>query len=208
MKELDIFLTKNYPKLTIDSGLFYEWQHGLRFELGVSHSDLPAYLDVEYLQTAKQRARELFFSVHDKSDQLIMICDVYTYRGHVRKPRAFRPYVKNVNSLKEIHYQLSEMEDDPNVHQHRFILPCTYDEIYIEKLINSICNADMGKKPSTPNNYFIVNLTKETMFHVYDDRGCDLIASKKEKINQQYIRYNSWILDYDREEIDKTFTGK
>jgi len=40
---------------------------------------------------------------------------------------------------------------------------------------------------------------------LYDDQGCDVLASNKESIEFLYEEYNHWILDYDREEIDLLF---
>nr|WP_246187573.1 DUF3885 domain-containing protein [Ornithinibacillus caprae] len=43
------------------------------------------------------------------------------------------------------------------------------------------------------------------IYHLYDDRGCDVIASNKEDLYSLYKECNKWILDYDRVEIDKVF---
>ena len=43
------------------------------------------------------------------------------------------------------------------------------------------------------------------IYHFYDDRGCDVIASNKEDLHQLYIACHDWILDYDRDQIDQLF---
>jgi len=43
------------------------------------------------------------------------------------------------------------------------------------------------------------------MFHLYDDRGADLVASEKSAIKDTYVKFNKWILDYDREKIEAVF---
>nr|WP_255408182.1 DUF3885 domain-containing protein [Sporosarcina sp. P3] len=43
------------------------------------------------------------------------------------------------------------------------------------------------------------------MYHLYDDRGCDIIAADKESIRYLYEQYSDWILDYDKREVDKVF---
>ncbi len=48
-------------------------------------------------------------------------------------------------------------------------------------------------------------VTKDTIFHGYDDRGCDLLATSPDSIREFYEEYNDWILDYDRDNIDKIF---
>jgi hypothetical protein len=52
---------------------------------------------------------------------------------------------------------------------------------------------------------YFININKKTIFHVYDDRGCDVLATLPETIRDMYERYNDWILDYDKPEIDKVF---
>lgn len=65
-----------------------------------------------------------------------------------------------------------------------------------------MCNQDMGIKPSFFNRVYFINLNRKTIFHVYDDRGCDLLATSLETIRDVYVKYNEWILDYDRKETD------
>lgn len=40
---------------------------------------------------------------------------------------------------------------------------------------------------------------------MYDDRGLDLISADKESLRSFYEKYNDWILDNDREKIQKQF---
>ncbi|MFD1206338.1 DUF3885 domain-containing protein [Sporosarcina contaminans] len=47
---------------------------------------------------------------------------------------------------------------------------------------------------------------KKMIYHLYDDRGCDIIAVNIEDLRELYEKYNDWILDYDRERIDLLFT--
>ncbi|WP_236809626.1 DUF3885 domain-containing protein [Bacillus glycinifermentans] len=46
------------------------------------------------------------------------------------------------------------------------------------------------------------------VFHLYDDRGCDVIAARKEDLEPLYSRLNEWILDVDRDRIDRLFANK
>ena len=63
----------------------------------------------------------------------------------------------------------------------------------------------MGIKPKIYHDVFFINIKKETIFHVYDDRGRDLLATQLETIRDIYDKYNDWILDYDRNEINEVF---
>lgn len=52
---------------------------------------------------------------------------------------------------------------------------------------------------------YFINVTRKMIYHLYDDRGCDVIASNKEDLRTLYEEFNDWILDYDREQINKIF---
>jgi hypothetical protein len=79
-------------------------------------------------------------------------------------------------------------------------------------LLKAICYEDFAH-PSTilKNNQesgyeiYFLNLTKKIIFHLYDDRGCDILAANKEEIRYLYQELNDWILDYDRKRIDLLF---
>lgn len=42
-------------------------------------------------------------------------------------------------------------------------------------------------------------------FHLYDDRGADVVSMDKEILRPLYIKCNNFILDHDREDIDRVF---
>jgi hypothetical protein len=72
-------------------------------------------------------------------------------------------------------------------------------------LLKAICNQDLGIKPSIIHNVYFIDQNSKTIFHVYDDRGCDLLATSPEAIRDIYNKYSNWILDYDRNKIDEVF---
>lgn len=43
---------------------------------------------------------------------------------------------------------------------------------------------------------------------MYDDRGLDIISTDQETLRLIYKKHNDWILDYDREQIDKQLEYK
>lgn len=55
---------------------------------------------------------------------------------------------------------------------------------------------------------YFINVTRNLIYHLYDDRGCDILAADKNDIRFLYETYNDWILDYDRNVIDETFHDK
>ncbi len=53
-------------------------------------------------------------------------------------------------------------------------------------LLKAICNQDVGIQPSIFHRIYFLNIKRATIFHVYDDRGCDLLATSPEAI-QGYL---------------------
>ncbi|WP_396136137.1 DUF3885 domain-containing protein [Brevibacillus brevis] len=43
---------------------------------------------------------------------------------------------------------------------------------------------------------------------MYDDRGLDVVSNHRGALAPLYTKFNSWILDYDREKIDQVFGSK
>lgn len=43
------------------------------------------------------------------------------------------------------------------------------------------------------------------VFHMYDDRGLDILAPRADVRRPLYEQFSDWVLDYDRERIDATF---
>ena len=79
--------------------------------------------------------------------------------------------------------------------------------------MKAICNQDFPSlKPRLSNQYylydpdvFFINVTKNVILYIYDDRGCQVIASDIETIRPIYEKYADWIDGYYREEINKRF---
>ena len=203
------YMAKNFPDLSFRSPLFYSWNASLRFELGVNESSVSIHENPLYLQGVYQRAIELFESLHTPNDELYMVVDITNFdTGHIlyRKSNIFAKYVKEHSLLYRLQYvRITEEDDDEIYHVDRFSLKCHRSDIRYAALLKAICNQDMGILPNIHYPLYFVNETKGTIFYVYDDRGCDLLGVDVGTIRPAYEKFNEWILDYDRTEIDETF---
>ncbi len=79
------------------------------------------------------------------------------------------------------------------------------EEINTEKIIEGIVNLEMGFEPCIPQDVTFYAPASTVGFRVYDDRGCDVWSKNKENLKPIYINLNDWILDCNRDEIDKMF---
>lgn len=201
------FMNEYYPGFSLKQPLFYRANFGIRFELGhlIEADDL---LDVRYLERSYERARRLFESLHAPLDDLLIVMDVW----HDGKEKSLKPMLGNYRRYvkKEWLFQLTVQtitisEDGEDSFIERFCLKCRTKDIRYKALLKDICRQDLGMTPNISHPVYVINTRTKTIFNVYDDRGCDVIATSVETLRPLYERYNDWILLYDREKIDALF---
>jgi hypothetical protein len=207
------YLNENFPNLNLRPPLFYNWEIGIRFELGVEWNREYDYENSQYLKGVYNRALTLFNSLHSPDEEILVVMDVNDYgdrKSYTQKGRLFSPYVfeKSVlYKLKHIEIPFISLKDneDGKYKTHRFTLKGKTSDIKCIPLLKAICHQDLGIKPSIFHRIYFLNIKRKTIFYVYDDRGCDLLSASPEPIRDIYNKFNHWILDYDRDEIDKVF---
>lgn len=143
---------------------------------------------------------------------IYIVIDVNDYAEvYKHKTRIFSRYIKEKSVLyrlkqKTIPYIFPDDDEDEGTYKtQRFTLQCKTSDFNYIPILKAICNQDMGIKPSIFERVYFININRKIIFHVYDDRGCDLLATSPETIREVYDKYNNWILDYDRNVIDRVF---
>ncbi|WP_394121865.1 DUF3885 domain-containing protein [Planococcus donghaensis] len=207
------FMKKNFPDLELNPPLFYNWHIGIRFELGVGYRRDDCSQNSPYLKGVYRRAITLFDSLHLPEDEIFVVVNVNDFgdnRSLRRKLNIFSRYIRHQSVLNKLEhmtlpYIIPEDDKDGNYKTHRFVLKCKVSDLRYMPLLKAICNNDMGYEPAIYHDVFFISLKQKTIFHVYDDRGCDLVAASPEDIRHMYDTHNAWILNYDRDEIDQVF---
>ncbi|NTU28651.1 DUF3885 domain-containing protein [Brevibacillus sp. HB1.1] len=207
------YLHHTFPTLMLRPPLFYNWDIGIRFELGVNYDYHDVYENCPYLQGVNSRAITLFKTLHAPKDDIYIVVDVNDFgdgRAFNRKLNAFSKYVKNKSLLYKLRqntipYVFPEDDENEVYRTHRFFMKCKTSDFAYVPMIKAICRQDMGLKPRIFHRVYFINTSKHTIFHIYDDRGCDLLATSPETIRGIYASYPHWILDYDRAKIDQVF---
>ena len=74
-----------------------------------------------------------------------------------------------------------------------------------DRLLREIIKADIGGYSALVSNVYFADTHDFVLFHLYDDRGTDLVAADRELLRPIYERVNSWILEYDRDRINEIF---
>ena len=64
--------------------------------------------------------------------------------------------------------------------------------------------------PVTPKarwltDLYLVDFSRATVLHVYDDRGMDVVAADVGRLRPLHGRFGDWLLAHDRPRADATF---
>ncbi len=192
--------------------IFYNSPIGIRFNIGDNGNDV--YVDKsgkelavnpDYIAACLERSLNIYNSLNNEPNLLAI-------EGYLCENETVEDFISSVVSTtdlpqpNEIKSELTHDEEDEFIH---VFLLWNLSDFNPNKLLEEIIKADLGS-----GNFFLTSsvyliCTKDNvLFHLYDDRGVDLVADKKEKIQHIYYEMNDLILDYDREEIDNIFNAK
>jgi hypothetical protein len=198
LKELNKFIKSYYNNQDVlVSPTFYNSKVAIRFEIGDPSID---YNDPEYIKGAHKKAVELFEQVFDINSKIYLVINTYNKNEDEIK-ELLSKYLKP----KTLNIDHEHIEDNDIILTRHFI-SCKFKDINYKKMLLAICNSDLKKKPCIDDHVFFINKDTKVIYHLYDDRGLDIIANNKDNIINLYEKYNDWILDYDREIIDQTFS--
>lgn len=101
-----------------------------------------------------------------------------------------------------------EEDDDEVITQVQLYWNLSEIDLSIPALLEKIIKADIGGYKALVSSVFFVNTDNAILFHLYDDRGADLIAPSTDLLYPIFERFNNWILDYNKEQINNTFTKR
>ncbi|HEX4321151.1 MAG TPA: DUF3885 domain-containing protein [Acidobacteriaceae bacterium] len=209
-------MSVTFPGLHLRPPLFYEWPVGIRFELGTNQDGM-SYDDV-----VLHRACTLYETVFYPGDLSYIVSGAAQYTsirpsGIKTKSGRYRTFSGTVFQLSKRYslglsgpagrYRLvtDEDEDTREITTLRWtnIEPRRID---YKRILQAKANADYYmRRPRTSDRVYFVNRTRNIILHMYDDRGLDLVAPKRSDLQAIYDAHKSWILEYDRTRIEKTF---
>lgn len=213
------FIKVHFNNIHLRPPLFYSWKYGIRFEISMPGAE---HEDHNNLRQINIRSTGIFNHVFQDTDELLLITDIHCEKNDTflrKKPaKVYQKYVKNKELIKKLQHRLlpnvfSEGDDDyEDMVTHRFVLSCKKSDIRYRQLLSAISYEDfphptriLKQNYSAGYDIYFVNVTRKMIYHLYDDRGCDVITSNKEDLHQLYTACNDWILDYDRQQIDQLF---
>jgi hypothetical protein len=211
---LKSYLTKNFKNLSLNSPLFYNWDYGIRFNIGYLdlwlNDDGRKVLNFEYAKQGLARVKTLFEYLFDANDEVIVVCQQYSDGRQKIKKQSF--CFRNVSQYSELEsykienpYFDKDNEYTKKEHWHRVVLHCKVEDINQQEFFKHSLEYDFRYRNDI--EVYFINKNKNIIFHNYDDRGLDVVAKEPKSLKKLYEKYNNWILDYDRLKIDIIFNN-
>jgi len=209
-QETSEFLKVYFDGLKLRAPLFFNSAYGLRFDLQQGEPGT-----VDYFEEVIYRAMQLFeetFSEHDKVTFYLM-----DYKWKKRKIRFSNYCFKQIRGLvkEDVTYSkvkgLYEPQDELDIRNIAQI-KVTRNLINHQNILTAIANKDFSREPGLDKFGFLgskevyfINHDKQLIFHMYDDRGLDMVSSHIETLTPAYTKFNSWILEANKKQIDDKF---
>lgn len=186
--------------------LFYNAPVGIRFEIGESKNMFfpgTRRINPAYRNNALIRAKTLFDDLPYSPN--ILRIDIYPQEKSTFKRDILRVISKI--GLLPPHETITQRRFDEHssyIQEHLYwdLSTSTYQA---DKLLLEIINGDLDGYSELCGSTYFLNTECPILYYLYDDRGADVIAKDKSCLRPLYQKYSSWILEYDRERIDRIF---
>jgi hypothetical protein len=205
-------------EIKLERPLFYNNPFGLRFEIGPAAIGVWAnrekrQLNEKYFNAALERAQSIFNTAFTPSDDISIVYQIFADGRRKIKKKCYILRQINTESTKELSFSEHRELYSENLNYkcefwHRATASgLTAKDANIKKILLALINTDFGSRhPSTGGECYFINHTKGLVLNLYDDRGMDIVALKKETLRPLYRTHNKWLLNYDREHIDQVFS--
>jgi hypothetical protein len=184
--------------------IFYNCQYGIRFEIGIGdvyNKDMTPRK--EYIENALSRAMDIYIN-GIKSPALLM-WEVYPKNDEDKRNFENLFSKKIIPILPQEEFSQDINIDNDIIKQTQFYWDLKKSKIPMDKVFREIILGDLGGLQDFISSIYLFDVENHVMLHLYDDRGLDIVAYDKSTLIPIYQKLNTWILDYDRRQIDKIF---
>lgn len=214
--ELSNYLQSQFPGLKLMPSIYQQWHIGIPFTFAeeIYQFNEQGQLNMDRFELVYEQATTLFKELFASEDEVMLVTNMYKMAKKEKRTRKLKVYQSHLKQRKKL-YQLQvetmpypfEAEDAGAYQLQQFSLLCQCRDIQIDSLIKAAAHEDFPLKPRFGGyhiNYpdvFFINLTRDVIFFIYDDRGCEVIARNVQILRQLYEKYGNWIDEVDRADV-------
>ena len=217
------YLRGKFPTVELIPSIYYQWDIGIHFSLGGEIYQFKDNddLNLDRFRLVYKQTSTIFNELFEQNDELFFVTNVYKHKTkekHTRKLKVYQPFLKCKNSFTRIQVKTYpypfELDKAEEFELQQFSLLCKRGDIRVKELLKAASNEDFPLKPKFGRysidypDVFLVNITKDIIFFVYDDRGCEVIARETDRIRPLYEKYYDWVEEVDRKRIEQGLGGR
>lgn len=207
MNVTDYHLEK-FPSLQFVPSIYHQWDIGIHFTLGeeIYQFKQNGQLNLDRFQLIYKQTSIIFHELFDDNDDIFLVTNVYKQKTReklAKKLKIYQPFLKNKQDLyriqvKTIPYPF-EHDEGERYEVQQFSLQCNCGDVWVHGLLKATCNEDFPLKPkfggyvSDYPDVFFINRTKDLIFFIYDDRGCEVVALDGGRLLPLVEKYSIWI---------------
>jgi Domain of unknown function (DUF3885) len=185
-----------------EGGIFYLYHQSLRVELSGSRPYIKMFL------RAYERSKAIIdFGLGDL--ETITVClSFYGGAPLVSNLSVFRSLHScgiNIPKTAEIWQQQEKHAFDEDWDLIKTFICFDIESTQIDLFLWGLLANELGIRPRSITHLYLFDLDRQILFHPYDDRGMDIIGKNKALLKQIYLKFNDWLLDYDRQVMDQSF---
>jgi len=187
--------------------LFYSYEGGLRFELSKSGTSIQQFL------LAIQKATEVCRDIFDRDT--ITVCLRFWSDGNrfARRKMLSELHDAEIYIPRQRCIWLEDITDDDywNDGEDQFWVNIAFElpVSLLQNLLWCAFSCDLMFRPRPIGClFYLLNLEKQLMVFPYDDRGMDIVGKNHNALYFLYKKYNEYLLECNRQQMDLTFQAK
>lgn len=204
--ELKQIMDKHYRSLSLTPDFYHQWNMGIHLELGndIYQFDVNNRINMEMFHAVYKQVYEIVPILFKKTDDVLLVVNAYPKESNiVVYPNFFKRFVKEQKlkySLRLHEFQWQFDEDYLLVQQ--MTLFCKVSDLKLEHLLKAIIHEDFQSLQPRLNrthcvfasDIFLINMKTKCIFHLYDDRGCEIINADKNLHEKLLDTFSGWDL--------------
>ncbi|MEC1179944.1 DUF3885 domain-containing protein [Metasolibacillus meyeri] len=193
------FMQEHYDDLKLSPSFYHQWEQAIHVELGQGiYQFMGDELNMARFHKVEQQVAEMIKLLFEKTDDMIVVVSSFPIdRGKIAYPNFFQRYVKDQKKKYELRIEeyMWQLDEDMLLIQ-QMELFCQVADLKLQWLLKTCMHEDFRSlKPQLKRRHsayapdvFLVNTRTKCIFHLYDDRGCE-IMNVDEKLHQTLLNY-------------------
>lgn len=212
------YLQSRFPGLKLVPSVYQGWDTGIHFTLAEETYQFneQGQLNMARFELVYEQATVLFKELFASEDDILLVANMYKMADkekRTKKLKVYQPHLKQGRKIYQIQVETMpypfDVEDADQFELQQFSLRCQCHELHIGSLIKAATHEDFPLKPRFGGykvdypDVFFINMTRDIIFFIYDDRGCEVIARDAHVLRPLYEKYHHWVDEIDREEVTR-----